>query len=341
MYNTRTHTNCNCLQDNKHDIKNLITLVNINQLFSPLTQETSYNNSDTMADSDELFSLHQDFFTGNFESVSKTGLDEYSAESKPYALSYKIRSLLKLGQGSSVLPLIQSSSFSQDEKFTQAFTEYVKFYQTGSESPILENLIANSKEQWYVQQVGSLYLVALNHTEEAIKLLHNHTNSLESVLYLISLYIASGRLDLAEKELNVAANYSQDSIIYNIAEALVNSVKNGEQLRGVLYFYEELGHQYPSLTTKLGHFIINLQLKQFEEAEVTLAELQEMGVSSDADLISNEITLASLKGDQAKVDELREQLASINPDHKLLVDYQEKIQLFGEISEKYASHIQA
>lgn len=287
-----------------------------------------------MSDSDELFSLRQDFFTGKFNAVSEVAIDEYTPEAQPYALSYKIRSLLKLGQASTAGTLF--NQYPQDQTFTKAFQEYVKFYQTRAESSALEELIASNKNQWYVQQVGSLYLVALGRTEEAIQLLKNHNDSLESVLYLVCLYLGSSRLSDAEKELSIASKYSEDSIIYNIAEALVNSVKNGEDLRAVLYFYEELGHQYPSLKTKLGHFIINLQLKQFEEAEVTLGELTEMGVQ-DADLIANEITLASLKGDQAKIGELREHLAAVEPEHKILIDYQEKSQLFVEICEKYAA----
>lgn len=215
---------------------------------------------------------------------------------------------------------------------------YADFVQGKDVSSKFDALISEEKRESIVQNLGSFYLVKQGRTDEAITLLQHHENSLEAVLLLVQLYLSQGKLELAEKEVSVASSYAQDSIIFNLAEAYVNSAKNGESLRGSLYFFEELSHSHPTVKTLVGDLVLNFQLRQFPEADEVLRKIAETNGAS-AELLANEYAYAQIKGDSTEASDKLSQLSKLDPNFPTVLDIDEKNKLFDSIVEKYNSQI--
>lgn len=244
---------------------------------------------------------------------------------------------MALGNYEEVLSAVSGSN----DDFSKTFTLYTKFLQGQDVSGDFDSLIESGKNKWFVQILGSFYLVKNGRVDEAINLLQRHENSLECVLLLTQLYIHQNKIELTEKEVSKASQYAQDNIIFNLAEAYLNSVKNGESLRGALYFFEELSHTNPSYRSLIGQLVLNLQLHQFPEAEEVFRQLEEFSASGskNADLIANQIAYASITGDDELAASKREELAKLNPSHPSVVDYKEKNELFDTVVAKYSEQI--
>lgn len=282
----------------------------------------------------ELFTLRQQFFTAQYDKVGSIEAESYFEESREIAREYKLRSLLALGKYDQVLDAVSGGN----DEFSKTFTLYTNFLKGEDVSKDFDLLIASSYHSWIVQILGSFYLVKKERFDEAITLLQRHENSLECVLLLTQLYIHQNKLDLAKKEVSQASEYAQDSIIFNLAEAYLNSVENGESLRGALYFFEELSHTNPSYRSLIGQLVLNLQLHQFPEAEEIFRQLDELEGVND-DVLANQVSYASIIGDEELVEKKRQELQKLNPNHPTIVDYNEKNELFDSIVAKYSEQI--
>jgi coatomer protein complex subunit epsilon len=286
-----------------------------------------------MSDHDELFRLHQLFFTGQYAKVVELNNDEYSDESKRLVDFYKVRSLISLNKFDDIESLISGN----DDGLYQALGVYSKFVSSGLEKNAeFEKIVESNAGDSIIGRLGALYYIKLNELEEAIKILE-FTESLENTLFLVEIYLILNDLSKADATIK-KANNSNDEIILNLADNLINSLKNGENLRSVLYFFEELAHQNPSLITLLGLFVINLQLNQLPEAEIVLNQLEELGVTSE-DLLANEVAYYQIKNDSATVELKRKQLAELNSQHPAVLDYTSKNELFDTIVEKYKEQL--
>jgi len=233
---------------------------------------------------------------------------------------------------------VLSSVSGESDQFSETFTTYTNFLKGEDVNSKFDSLISSGKDKWFIQILGSFYLVKNERIEEAIQLLQRHENSLECVLLLTQLYIHQNKLELAEKEVSKASEYAQDNIIFNLAEAYLNSVKNGESLRGALYFFEELSHTNPSYRSLLGQLVLNLQLHQFPEAEEVFRQLNELE-GKNSNVIANEVAYASITGDSSIAEQKRKELQSLDPKHPSVIDYEEKNKLFDSIVEKYSPQI--
>lgn len=282
----------------------------------------------------ELFTLRQQFFTAQYDKVGSIEAESYFEESREIAREYKLRSLLALGKYDQVLDAVSGGN----DEFSKTFTLYTNFLKGEDVSQDFDLLISSSYHSWIVQILGSFYLVQNERFDEAITLLQRHENSLECVLLLTQLYIHQNKLDLTKKEVSQASEYAQDSIIFNLAEAYLNSVENGESLRGALYFFEELSHTNPSYRSLIGQLVLNLQLHQFPEAEEIFRQLDELEGVND-DVLANQVSYASIIGDEELVEKKRQELQKLNPNHPTIVDYNEKNELFDSIVAKYSEQI--
>lgn len=252
--------------------------------------------------------------------MAQIDADEYGDQSQ-LALEYKYRSLAILGEygGLSGAP--------------RAITLYADFLQ--GKKVDFDSLISEQQDDSLVQILGSIYLAKQDRVEEAITLLSRHENSLEAVLLLVQLYLHQGKLGQAEKQVLNASSYSQDSVVFNLAEAYVNAARNGESLRGSLYFFEELSHSHPTFKTLLGDLVLNMQLHQFPEADEVLRKIGELQ-GSNADLLANEYAYAQIQGDSELAKTRLIELTKIDANHQVVVDYKEKDSLFDSIVDKYS-----
>ena len=175
----------------------------------------------------------------------------------------------------------------------------------------------------------------------AISLLSKHQGSLEAVLLLTHLHLASNRLDLALREVAAAKRWAQDSLLINLAEAWVNlRAGSSEKYQSAFYVYEELAQtdQFGSPSSLVGQAVSEVLLGRYEEAAVGLQNaMAKEGVSAEA--VANALVLASLTGKKDGVAEYRQKLGEMDAEHPLLVGLKEKSDLFDEAAKKYSAKV--
>jgi coatomer protein complex subunit epsilon len=177
---------------------------------------------------------------------------------------------------------------------------------------------------------------------QAITLLSKHQGSLEAVLLLTHLHLASNRLDLAVREVAAAKRWAQDSLLINLAEAWVNlRAGSSEKYQAAFYVYEELAQtdQFSSPSSLVGQAVSEILLGRYEEAGVGLqnAMAKEQGVSVEA--AANTLVLASLTGKKDEMTGYRQKLGEMDAEHPLLVGLKEKSDLFDEAAKKYSAKV--
>ena len=178
---------------------------------------------------------------------------------------------------------------------------------------------------------------------QAISLLSKHQGSLEAVLLLTHLHLASNRLDLAVREVAAAKRWAQDSLLINLAEAWVNlRAGSSEKYQSAFYVYEELAQtdQFSSPSSLVGQAVSEILLGRYEEAGVGLQNAmakEESGVSAEA--VANALVLASLAGKKDEMSGYRQKLGEMDAEHPLLVGWKEKSDLFDEAAKKYSAKV--
>jgi coatomer protein complex subunit epsilon len=189
---------------------------------------------------------------------------------------------------------------------------------------------------------GTVLASTLTSHPLAIALLSKHQGSLEAVLLLTHLHLASNRLDLAVREVAAAKRWAQDSLLINLAEAWVNlRAGSSEKYQAAFYVYEELAQtdQFSSPSSLVGQAVSEILLGRYEEAGVGVqnAMAKEQGVSAEA--VANAIVLASLTGKKDEMTGYRQKLGEMDDEHPLLVGLKEKSDLFDEAAKKYSAKV--
>lgn len=282
-------------------------------------------------DHDELFNLHQLFFTGEYDKVLELSNSDYSEENAVTVDYYKVRSLVFLNKLNKVDEIVKGK---QDITY-KALSAFSKLNDKADDK--FEDLVSKNTSNSIINRLGALYFIKLNEFEKAIQILE-FNESLEKFLILVEIYLYNNDFKKSEIVLK-STNNENDEIILNFAENLINSVKNNNEfLRSSLYFFEELAHQHPTLLTLNGLFVINLQLNQIPEAEIVLNQLVDLELVND-DFLANQIAYFQLKNDSKSVELKRNELIKLNKNHQSVLDYNSKNELFDSIVEKYKEQI--
>lgn len=163
--------------------------------------------------------------------------------------------------------------------------------------------------------------------------------------------------EAAERELNAAKSWAQDSLLAQVAEvstrrrgsclyqAWLSLAKGGEGSQGAFYIYEELA-QSSTATAKslLGQAVSEIQLGRLPEAESTLKQALDKD-PQNPDVLANAVVCATLSGKDYSVylkyialSYLKAHACSTltGQEHQLISDLKEKSVLFDQLSANYA-----
>lgn len=231
---------------------------------------------------------------------------------------YRLRAQLLLGQDI-------AGELAAGDLLAELFQHYLS-PQGGDK---FEKFIQENKANGFVQILASFHYYAQHETAKAIAILEQSEEVGEQVLLLTELYLLTNKIEACETLISSAKQQSQDSIIVNLAESKLNSVLNGEKLRGGLYFFEELHHQFESAQNTAQLSIFNLQLHQFEEAGVLLDNCKET---------SDEITIAKICYNSIKGLDTKELIESLPKTHPYAIDLSSKDELFTKLAHKYTTN---
>ena len=310
---------------------------------------------DTFGDSGELFTIRNQFYTGQHHKVKQYAVDQFGEDVQLQVIEYQVRSLVCLGQDASKLIDEGKSRFPDDEGRFQLLSAWNDLHSFGTDdSTYFEDLTQPVSELQAI--LSTFYLVKfVKDIDGGIKLLTNYIdnsgmlkiNELEPYLVLIQLYLIKGNFNAANKIFNNFRNFpdsSRDNIIYQVLESWILSIKGEtDNINNAYYFYDEIlssdfeddeASKFKILNILL---VLTIKLKHQPEAIELLKQIKALDYKPNGDLLANEIALNHLLGKSkgGDNDELINKLAQLDPDHAYVVDRTNKLEKFTEIVNKY------
>ncbi|CAK7273857.1 hypothetical protein SEPCBS119000_005872 [Sporothrix epigloea] len=286
----------------------------------------------------ELINIHDNFHQGQYQKVVDFDASSLSTENALFARIIQLRARLELGDAKAVLaevkgetdPALQAVGALADQRAGRGDAAVTTI-------TMLANSAANNAT---VQVVGGTVLQAAGKSEEALSLLSKHDSNLDAVALIVQIYLEQNRNDLALKEVLSARRWAQDSLLVNLAESWVGLRLGGERYQQAFYVFEELAQAPASSSVRslVAQAVSELHLGRVEEALAALHQAAKADPQA-ADVAANRLVLATLTGDNAI--EARTKLQSIDAQHKLLVDLEEKMELFDKAAAKYKAKVLA
>lgn len=310
---------------------------------------------DNFEDTGELFTLRNQFFTGQYTLVKDHALEEFSEQTQPKVLEYQIRSSIALGQDASKLIDLLNSKLPEGENQEiylplSAWNDMMCF---GTDNSTYFESLKEPKNVLQAILTGLYYFHAEHSIDRAIECLNNFVeksslitfDELEPLLWLAQLYLLKENYLAANKVLlkfDSLQSSTKDVVIYQVLESWMMSLRGKtENLSNSFYFYDEIlstgAEADPFAKTKILSimFVLYLQMRHFPEAQETLGQIEALCTKPDATLISNKITLDIIVNKGQNVSDLLGQLSKVSPDHPHLKGRAEKNAAFEEIVSKY------
>ncbi|KAF2397922.1 coatomer epsilon subunit [Trichodelitschia bisporula] len=276
----------------------------------------------------ELVNIHNAFHQGQYQQVADFDTSSFSPSNALPARVLQLRARLALGQYDEVLADVKGES-EPDLAAVQVLTEYLK----GSSGALEKAQALGTKvpDNLTVQLLCGTVLAAAGHVDEALALLSKHQGSLDAVALIVQIHLQQNRADLAAKEAAQARKWAQDSLLVNIVESWVGM----RQYQAAYYVFEELAQAVAtqSVQSLVGQAVAELHLGRLPEAEAAFEQAQGLEPQS-ADVLANLVVLKTMLGKDTGA--LKESLAGVKPDHRLLVDFAEKRAEFERACERYA-----
>lgn len=119
-------------------------------------------------------------------------------------------------------------------------------------------------------------------------------------------------------------------------------MQGGEKYQSAFYVFEELAqsNQTTSPHSLVAQAVSELHLGRYDEAQAALQQAIELDPNS-ADTIANLVVLNTLLGKKAETEQLKQQLAIVNKEHRQLSDWAEKRAEFEKAKAKYTPVFEA
>lgn len=127
----------------------------------------------------ELFTVHNEFYQGQYQNVMEFDDSPLSTENKIPAQVLQMRAQIANGQAEQVYARCQKESDVPDFAAVKALAQY-SIGKTAVAIQEIESLAESSSENPTVQIIGGTLLQAEGRTDEALTLLANHQGSLEA-----------------------------------------------------------------------------------------------------------------------------------------------------------------
>lgn len=306
------------------------------------------------SDSGELYTIRNQFYTGQHRKVLLSPLELFSQAAQLKVLEFQIRSTVALEEDASQLIDQGKQLFPESDAFFDVLQAWNDLKTFGTDESTYFDDVQEAKFE--LQAVlTAFYLVKFrNEIDLAIALLERYTKAknsyeLEPYMVLVQLYLIKENFTEADrvyKSFLLFPDHARDNIIYHVLESWILSIKGeSDNISNAYYFYDELlssdfeddsEGKFRILNVLL---VMTLQLKHYPEAKELLTQIASLDYKGikNADLLANRITFDYLTNGGAGVKELLQQLYATNPEHQLLTDLGDKNLKFSEIVAKYAA----
>lgn len=305
-------------------------------------------------DSGELFTIRNQFYTGQHRKILAYDPNSFSQEARPKVFEFQIRSQVALSEDASQLIEQGRSLFDDHDSLFDVLQAWNDLNAFGTEDSTYFDAVDSAEFETqacltalYLVKVRKEFELAVTILSQYISSTHAGAHDLEPYLLLVQLHLINGSLLNANKVYNKFLTLpasSQDDIIFDVVESWINISKGSfDQVNNSTFFYEELLDSDFEEDAQGKYHILNVlfaltvQLKRFPEAQDLLDQVTSLNFTGDVsgDLLANRIAYEYLtKGGDGVLPLLRD-LAQVNPDHALLADIKDKNAKFDAIVEKY------
>ncbi|CAI5743788.1 unnamed protein product [Peronospora destructor] len=292
-----------------------------------------------MAEPDELFTLKNQLWVGNYQNVLSEGatLNHFGEALTNERDVYVYRAHLALGNFSLVLQSIP------DTGNTPIALSAVKLWATYLSGQGDKEMIDLTLKEWLIDPMSAenahLLLIAgqiytrNGKLSDALSAL-TRGGSLEHMLYIVHLYLKMDRLDLAKKTAHEMKHIEEDSTLTQLAQAWCLTLKGGDKADEATLHFQELADRFGSTPLLLnGAAAAFMALKNYVEAERLLLE----SLQKDP---GNEDTLINLIAVNAHLNKPTQQyivqLQQVAPSSSWLDNYVLLDQGFSEMAATFA-----
>ncbi|CAK7220450.1 hypothetical protein SCUCBS95973_004160 [Sporothrix curviconia] len=286
----------------------------------------------------ELINIHNHFHQGQYQDVADYDISSLSPENSLAARVLQLRARVELGEAKAVLADVKGES-DPALQAVGALAEQ-RAGRTDAAVATITKLAESAGDNAAVQIVGATVLQAAGKSEEALALVSKHDSNLDAVALIVQIHLQQNRNDLALKEVVSARRWAQDSLLVNLTESWVGLRLGGERYQQAFYVFEELAQAPASSSVRslVAQAVSELHLGRTEEAQAALKQAVKADPEA-ADVAANLLVLTILTGKDTT--EATANLQSIDAQHALLVDLEEKSDLFDKAAAKYQAKVSA
>ncbi|EKX51290.1 coatomer subunit epsilon [Guillardia theta CCMP2712] len=223
--------------------------------------------------SDDLFSIKNEFYLGNYQGAINEAqspdlvLSSPADERERDIIVY--RSYIALGQHE----VVESEIGDDAPTALQA----VKLLSTYLSKPDAKDIVLMTLLEWLsdsqtlnnptLQLVAGIIYLDLGELEQAAKVLHSAT-TLEIVSMQVQVYLRMSRVDIAEKSLSLMSRMEDDATLTQLTTAWVYTALGGEKVQEAFYIFQELADKYNETPLLLnGMAVTQMHLGKFEDAD--------------------------------------------------------------------------
>lgn len=292
----------------------------------------------------DYFSIKQDYYSGNFSHVLQD-IEKQNIEDDTL-LFYKLKTLLALKK--------YELGVCSNNKLGSVFDLYYKYLQSKDISELESNIKMETATPYEINVLASAFAIDGRLDESLEACVYGIDNSelsgvTELLLLAIQVALLDGQVSIAQTMLENFINSredaitSEDELLVNLAESYIKFATNQDTTSSNFYYFEELSQTFPTWKTQLGLMNLHLQQSNIEEAQgivnVLESDYYSVEQSEAAELykphfLANKITLAILTGSE-EVDDLKNQLEQLDPNHPLIKNNKRLNTEFDEIVAKY------
>ncbi|CCF56424.1 hypothetical protein KAFR_0B01250 [Kazachstania africana CBS 2517] len=295
----------------------------------------------------DYFAIKQNYYSGNYVDALKEIESSHGSDSDETLIFYRSKVQLALQK---YTPGTNST------RLAKLFDLYYSFLQSKDISELKAEVNEESTKP-YELNILATALAILGKLDDALKYCVKGIDSEEQLgktellLCAVEVALLNGKFSIASTifenytSLDDFAVSSENELIINLAESYIKFATNKDTTGSNFYYYEELAQTFPTWKTQLGLMNLHLQQGNIVEAQgiVDLLESDYYSVNQKeaADLykphfLANKITLSIMQG-ASNTEDLKNQLADLDPEHSLIKSDKQVNAKFDEIVARYSS----
>ncbi|KAJ0399564.1 hypothetical protein ATCC90586_009761 [Pythium insidiosum] len=230
-----------------------------------------------MAEPDELFTLKNQLWVGNYQNALSEGnmLQHVRDALRHERDVYLLRAQLGLGQHAQVLQSIPDGG---NTPIALSAVKLLATYLHHGDREMIELTLKEwladprSAENPHLLLVAGMIFSREGKLSDALSVL-TKGNTLEHMLYIVQLYLQMDRADLAAKQVQEMRRIEEDSTLTQLAQAWVLTLKGGDKADEATLHFQELMDRFGATPLLLnGAAAAFMAMRNYVEAERLLLE---------------------------------------------------------------------